>query len=68
MFNEWGFKDCIYALAEQICTEKTSDKSQMNPKNILNNTAISAQLPVTPFKVEIFLCVVFLILQCTPFP
>ena len=55
-------------LLNKYAPKKTSDKSQMNPKNILNNTAISAQLPGTPFKVEIFLCVVFLILQCTPFP
>ena len=25
-------KDCICALAEQICTVKTSDSSQINPK------------------------------------
>ena len=28
----WNFKDGIYALAERICTVKTSDRSQMNPK------------------------------------
>ena len=34
------FKDLICALAEQICTVKTSDRSQMNPTKFLNNTAI----------------------------
>ena len=33
------------ALAEQMCTLKQSDRSQINPKIILNDTAISVQLP-----------------------
>ena len=40
-----NFKDCICALDEQICTVKTSDRSQMNPNIFLNNTVISVQLP-----------------------
>ena len=44
------FKYWIRAVDDQICTVNTSDRSQMNPKKILNNTAISVQLPYTPFK------------------
>ena len=40
-----NFKDWIWALAEQICTIKTSDRSQINPKKILYKTAFLAQLP-----------------------
>ena len=35
----------IFTLAEQICTLKTSDRSQMNPKKLPYKTAFSVQLP-----------------------
>ena len=43
--NYEDFKYWKCALGEQICTVKTSDRSQMNPKNVFNNTVISVQLP-----------------------
>ena len=45
IYKSWGFKYWKCALGEQICTVKTSDRSQMNPKNVFNNTVISVQLP-----------------------
>ena len=38
------FKDWIWALAEQICVVKTSERSKMNPKKYFYKTAFSAQL------------------------
>ena len=43
--NYEDFKYWKCALGEQICTVKTSDRSQMNPKILFNNTVISVQLP-----------------------
>ena len=40
-----NYKDWICALARQIHTVKTSDRSQMNLKRFLHNIAFSAQLP-----------------------
>ena len=37
------FTDWICALPEQMCTIKTSDRSQMNPNKFLFKTALSAQ-------------------------
>ena len=37
------FRYWIWALADQICTVKTSDRSEMNPKQFLSNIAISVQ-------------------------
>ena len=45
MDNLWGLKDWICALAEQKFTVNKSDRSEMNPKKLLYNSAFSAQLP-----------------------
>jgi len=51
-FHE-DFKDLICALAEQICTVKTSNGSQIIPKICLHKLRSQLNyhtLPVTPFK------------------
>ena len=44
LYPKWtsyeDFKDCICALAEQICIVKTSDRSQMNPKQLTINYCV----------------------------
>ena len=49
------FAVLVLLSAEQLCTVKTSDRFNINPRKILNNTAISVQLhalSVTPFKCD----------------
>ena len=46
---KWTINECnkvrIWILAEKICTVKTPERSQVNPKKFLYSTAFSAELP-----------------------
>ena len=53
------FKGWICSLDEQICTVKSSDRSQMSPKKystILHSQFNYHKLPVTPFKEILIWC------------
>ena len=47
MDDQWVFIKRIFALAEQICTVKSSDRSQINPKKYQFS---NYTLPVTPLQ------------------